>query len=56
MFTKERRAEKQLFAEAQKDKRQPAKEKHHGYKKDTYSKLRVVVAERRDEANVDVDE
>jgi hypothetical protein len=30
MFTKERRAEKQLFAEAQKGQRQPAKEKHHG--------------------------
>jgi hypothetical protein len=39
MFTEERRAEKQLIAEAQKGKRQPAKEKASRLKKDTYSRL-----------------
>ncbi len=36
---KKRRAEKQLFAEAQKVKRQPVKEKASRLKKDAYSRL-----------------
>jgi hypothetical protein len=42
MFTKERRAEKQLFAKAQKGKRQPAKEKASWLKKDAYSRLQAL--------------
>jgi hypothetical protein len=42
---KKRRAEKQLFAKAQKGKRKPAKGKAPQIKKDAYSMLRGVVAE-----------
>ncbi len=50
---KKRRPEKQL---RKKGKRQPAKEKHHGTRKNVYSKLRGVVAEGRGDVNVDADE
>jgi hypothetical protein len=42
--------------EYKKGNRQHTKEKAPQIKKDTYSKLLVVVAEGRDEADVDVDE
>ncbi len=59
IFTEEKeRVERWLFAEAQKGKRQPAKEKASRLKrKNAYSRLqRVVVAEGKGEVDVDVEE
>jgi hypothetical protein len=43
---KKRRAERQLFAEAQKGKRQPAKEKASRLKKGTYSRLQELLLQK----------
>jgi hypothetical protein len=53
---KKRRVEKQLFAWARKGKRQPAKEKAPRIKEMLTPRSGVVVAEGRDEVDVDVGE